>query len=79
MPVPDSLLRISEKAMNHPAVVKTGVTKTEAGEYALLATVRKGTSTPISEIADLAVGFPVVYKEEEGQPVAWPARPRGRD
>ena len=76
MPAPDTLLQIGQNALVHPSVAKTGITKTEDGGYALLATVRKGTPTPIAEIENLAGNFPVVYQEEEDlPPVAWPARP----
>lgn len=76
MPAPDALIKISEKALGHPEITKAGITKTEKGQYALLATVRKRVSTPVDEIEEMAKGFPVIYREEEDVlPVAWPARP----
>jgi hypothetical protein len=76
MPVPNELIRISEKAISHPEITKAGITKTAEGQYALLATVRKNTSTPVTEIEEIAGGFPVIYEQEEDSlPVAWPARP----
>jgi hypothetical protein len=77
MPAPNELIKISEKAISHPEITKVGITKTEEGHYALLATVRKNTSTPVTEIEEMAKGFPVIYqREEDSLPVAWPARPR---
>ena len=80
MPAPDELIEIAEKAISHPKVTKAGITKAADGDYALLATVSKGTSTPISEIEAMAEGYPVVYREEtDSPPVAWPARPTSSD
>jgi hypothetical protein len=79
MPAPEELIRVSEEAMKHPDVSKVGITKTPDGRYALLATVRKLTPTPVTEIERIADGFPVIYREEEDRlPVAWPARPGQR-
>jgi hypothetical protein len=79
MPAPDELIKISEKAISHPNVTKAGITKAPDGHYALLATVSKGTSTPIPEIEAMAEDYPVIYREEtDSPPVAWPAKP-GRE
>jgi hypothetical protein len=76
MPAPDELLRIADAAIKHSEISKVGITKTPDGRYALLATVRKHTSTPVADIEKMAGEYPVVYREEEDRvPVAWPARP----
>jgi hypothetical protein len=79
MPVPNELIKISEKVISHPEITKAGITKTAEGQYALLATVRKNATTPVAEIEEIAKGFPVIYQhEEDSLPVAWPAKP-GRE
>jgi hypothetical protein len=64
------------KFLNHPDVVSAGLTTTEAGEWAAIVWVRRGTQTPIEEIGHRFTGFPVIYDTAADEPeVARPAFP----
>lgn len=76
MAVPESLRDISE-TISHPALTQVGETKTRDGQWALLATVRRGTPGSVLEkIKEMAGEFPVIFEEESDRlPVARPAYP----
>jgi hypothetical protein len=76
MAVPELLRHLSD-TISHPALTQVGETKTRDGQWALLATVRRGTSRPVLEqIKNMAGDFPVIFEEEaESLPVARPAYP----
>jgi len=76
MAVPELLRHVSEN-ISHPALKQVGETKTPDGRWALLATVRQGTSrSDLEKIEDMAGEFPVIFEEESDRlPVARPAYP----
>ncbi|MFD1144394.1 hypothetical protein ACFQ4C_24925 [Larkinella insperata] len=62
--------------LHHPQVIRSGVTTTQEGEWAILAVVEKNTPVPIRTIERECLGFPVIYQEDSGRvPVARPAYP----
>ena len=62
--------------LHHPAVIRSGVTTTKEGDWAILAVVEKNTPVPIHEVETECLGFPVIYQEDSGRmPVARPAYP----
>jgi|KBSMisStaDraftv2_1062788.scaffolds.fasta_scaffold1932649_1 hypothetical protein len=74
-PVPKKLEELAA-TLYHPEVVRTGLTTTENGDWALLVVVKAGSSIPIPEIEKKSSGFPVIYEENKGNmPVARPAYP----
>lgn len=74
-PQPPQLAAIAD-AISHPAVMRSGITTTTTGEWALLVVVKDGTSYPIPAIQALCGNFPVIYQEVEGRmPIARPAYP----
>ncbi len=63
-------------AVRHPAVIRSGVTTTEKGDWALLVVVKKKTPVPIKEIENLCTDFPIIYQEDSGRMmIARPAYP----
>ena len=76
MAVPELLRHLSEN-ISHPALTQVGETKTRDGQWALLATVRRGTPRSVLEqIEKMAGDFPVIFEEESDRlPVARPAYP----
>lgn len=63
-------------SLRHPAVIRSGVTTTEAGDWALLVVVKRGTPVPIKEIEHQYPDFPIIYQEDSGRiPIARPAYP----
>lgn len=61
--------------LRHPSVLRTGLTTTEKGAWALLVEVKMGASYPIKEIEE-ACEFPIIYQEDSGHlPIARPAYP----
>jgi hypothetical protein len=74
-PQPPQLNAIAD-SLRHPAIVKSGITTTHEGQWALLVVVKSGTPLPIEEVEAKCAGFPVIYKEDQGRiPIARPAYP----
>ena len=74
-PEPAKLVKIAD-TLSHPDVVKTGITTTAKGDWALLVTIKSDTGTPIKEIEKQSAGFPVIYQEDSGRNmIARPAYP----
>lgn len=74
-PEPPGLARIAA-SLHHPGVIRSGVTTTKKGDWALLVVVQKNTTIPIQEIEKKRQNFPVIYQEDSGRlPVARPAYP----
>jgi hypothetical protein len=79
--LPEPPLRLLELADNlrDSLVIRSGVTTTEDGRWALYVTVPPETEVPIPSVEQQAEGFPVVYEAEPKEPpVARPATPRKR-
>ena len=73
---PEDLVRLSA-SLKHPAVTQAGITTTEDGEWALLVKVRPGTTTPLDEVEQTSMGYPVIYAAAPASlPVARPAYPK---
>ena len=63
-------------SINHPDVVRTGLTTTSNGDWALLIAVKNGTNTPIKEVEEKSSDYPVIYQEDYGSmSIARPAYP----
>lgn len=74
-PAPARLIQLAD-SLQHPAVLRTGLTTTQEGKWALLVVVKQGTAHPIEAIERSAAGYPVVYEEDAGHlPLARPAYP----
>lgn len=74
-PEPARLVNIAA-SLRHPKVIRTGITTTKAGEWALLLVVKPHTQVPIKEVEKKCAAFPVIYQEDSGHiPVARPAYP----
>ncbi len=74
-PEPQKLVTIAAK-VSHPAIVKSGITTTDKGDWALLLTVKKDTAVPLKEVEKKSAGFPVIYQEDSGRMlIARPAYP----
>ena len=71
------LLRDLTETISHPALKQVGETKTQDGQWALLAVVRHGTPpSDLDQIKEMAGDFPVVFEEEDDRiPIARPAYP----
>lgn len=82
---PERLLKLTE-AIADPAIVRSGVTTTSDGRWALYVTVPADVDVPVASVERQAEGFPVVYEAEPKEPPragpAYPAdegrTPRGR-
>jgi hypothetical protein len=53
--------------LKHPEIIRTGITCTENGHWALYVSVPKDSDVPIAELDSLA--FPVVYVAEPDEPI----------
>ena len=74
-PKPSSLPNIAA-SIQHPDIVRTGITTTKEGDWAILVVVKNGTHIPIKEIEAESQQFPVIYQEDTGSlPIARPAYP----
>lgn len=71
-PEPSKLVTIAAR-VSHPDIVKSGITTTRKGDWALLVTVKKDTRVPIMDVERRSAGFPVIYQEDSGRMLA--ARP----
>jgi hypothetical protein len=75
---PERLLELAE-SLRDPLVVRSGVTTTTGGQWALYVTVPSDATVPIHSVETQAGGFPVVYEAEPKEPPhAGPAFPAGR-
>jgi hypothetical protein len=75
---PDPLLKLADRVRD-PLVVRSGVTTTADGRWALYVTVPDDATVPIQSVEAQAGGFPVVYEAEPKEPPrAGPAFPAGR-
>jgi hypothetical protein len=75
-PEPKKLVSIAGK-ISHPNIVKSGITTTSKGDWALLVTVRRDTPVPIKEVEKKCGAFPIIYQEDSGRMlVARPAYPQ---
>ena len=74
---PERLLKLAER-IRDPVVVRSGVTTTADGQWALYVTVPRDATVPIASVETQAGGFPVVYEAEPKEPPrAGPAFPAG--
>ena len=74
---PERLLKLAE-SLRDPLVVRSGVTTTTDGQWALYVTVPNDATVPIHSVEVQAGGFPVVYEAEPKEPPhAGPAFPGG--
>lgn len=74
-PEPRKLVTLAAK-VSHPDIIKSGITTTQKGDWALLLTVKKNTAIPLKEIEKKSAGFPVIYQEDSGHIlIARPAYP----
>jgi hypothetical protein len=74
---PERLLKLAE-ILRDPLVVRSGVTTTTDGQWALYVTVPNDATVPIPSVETQAGGFPVVYEAEPKEPPhAGPAFPGG--
>jgi hypothetical protein len=72
---PERLTQIAEH-LRDPLIVRSGVTTTTDGRWALYVTVPENATVPISGVEQQAEGFPVVYEVEPREPPrAGPAYP----
>lgn len=75
-PQPEGLAELAG-SLQHPAIVRTGVTTTGSGRWAVLVVVKKNTTLPLHAIEQICTGYPVIYQEDSGRmPVARPAYPQ---
>jgi hypothetical protein len=77
---PDRLLKLAD-SIRDPRVVRSGVTTTTDGQWALYVTVPSDAIVPIDGVETHAGGFPVVYEAEPKEPPragpAFPGREHG--
>ncbi len=72
---PASLLQILD-TIRLPVGYQSGLTTTDAGNWALLVRVPRGTVTPIAEVEAIVAEYPIVYQIlADSLPVARPAYP----
>lgn len=72
---PYQLVELARRIHN-PNVLRSGVTTTEDGNWALLLIVKPYTKTPIQEIEQNSLGFPTIYLDDNNRQVwAKPAYP----
>ena len=63
-------------SLQHPDVLRTGITTNKEGDWAILVVVKKDSPIPIKEIEVKSMQFPVIYQEDSGSmPIARPAYP----
>ena len=65
---PEGLLDLV-KQLQHPEICRTGVTCTEAGEWAVYVTITKEAKIPKGELEKQCSPFPVVYDIEPDHPI----------
>ena len=72
---PERLVELAER-ISDPLVVRSGVTTTTDGRWALYVTVPRDATVPVDSVESQAGGFPVVYEAEPQEPPrAGPAFP----
>ena len=75
---PDGLTALADTIQNS-VIVRSGVTTTADGRWALYVTVPANATVPIEDVETLAKGYPVVYEAEPSEPPqARPAKPNRR-
>ncbi|MEM9830921.1 MAG: hypothetical protein AAF944_09790 [Bacteroidota bacterium] len=74
-PKPDDLQDVSS-SIRHPDIIRTGITATREGEWAILTVVKDNVSIPLIEVGMEYERFPVIYQKEfDKLPIARPAYP----
>lgn len=66
---PPSLVALVDQHKFPLPVIRSGLTATSQGEWALLVSVPSSTVVPIPELETAAHGFPVIYVEEPDKPI----------